>query len=275
MGKKHVMQPNDRFGRLTFKEMCPGLRGGARCGVFVCDCGAEKEMLISNVALGKSKSCGCLSIETTADRARTHGMTGTPEYRTWNNMWNRCTNPITSRYERYGGRGITVCARWLSFENFLEDMGSRPSAKHSIERGDVNGNYEPGNCRWATKKEQSRNTSTNLFVEYQGERKCVAEWCEQIGIPYSTFIQRLRRGIPLEQVFDTSEDGFSKKSIVVDGVSKLTTEWMRDAGIPISSFYHFRRKGLSDVEIVKKYLDRAKVREMKKVAVNQPEMEEV
>lgn len=251
---KYVMQPNDRFGRLTFKEVLPALRGGTRYGVFVCDCGAVKEMSIPNVAMGKSISCGCFAREATGDRARTHGMTGTPEYRSWRAMWNRCTNEKLERYPRYGGRGIRVCDRWKSFENFYADMGPRPSAKHSLERDEVDGNYEPGNCRWATTKEQSRNTSTNLFVKYRGERKCVADWCEQLGIPYSTFIQRLRRGIPLEQVFETNPDGFWKKSIVVDGVSKITTEWMRDAGIPISSFYHFRRKGLTEEEIVRKYL---------------------
>lgn len=253
---KHVMQPNERFGRLTFQEMRPGLRNGARYGVFRCDCGVLKEMSISNVALGKSKSCGCLADEVRGDHNRTHGMTGSPEYRTWNSMWARCTNPLIERYPRYGGRGITVCDRWKSFENFYEDMGPRPSLNHSIERDDVDGNYEPGNCRWATKKEQGRNTSTNLFVEYRGERKCVAQWCEETGIPYATFIQRLRRGLPLDQVFETSPDGFWKKSIVVDGISKITTEWMRDADIPISSFYHFRRKGLSEEEIVRKYLAR-------------------
>lgn len=254
---KHAPQPGDRFGRLVFKESVEIRKRGTRYGIFVCDCGTEKEISIPNVATGKSRSCGCLAVEVTGDRARTHGMTGTPEYRTWNNMWNRCTNPVTSRYERYGGRGITVCDRWCSFENFIEDMGPRPSPMHSIERDDVNGNYEPGNCRWATRKEQHWNKSTSHFVEYRGEKKCVAEWCEQLGIPYSTFIQRIRNGMPLEKVFDMREGGFTKKAIVVDGVSKLTTEWMRDVGIPISSFYHFRRKGLSDEEIVKKYLNRA------------------
>lgn len=256
MKPKHVMQPNDRFGRLTFKELLPGSRNGAKYGVFACDCGAVKEMGISNVALGKSKSCGCLAAKVTGDRARTHGLSKTPEYEVWARMITRCTNPKASRYDRYGGRGITVCERWRqSFENFLADMGKLPPGM-TIERKDVNGNYEPGNCRWATKREQHWNKSTSLFVEYQGQRKCVAEWCEQLGIPYSTFIQRLRRGIPLEHVFDTSDDGFWKKTIVVDGVSKMTTEWMRDAGIPISSFYHFRRKGLTEEEIVRKYLAR-------------------
>ncbi|WP_138110666.1 hypothetical protein [Burkholderia gladioli] len=258
MKPKHVMQPNERFGKLTFKEMVLAGKSGARYAVFVCDCGNEKEMSVSNVVLGKSKSCGCLAVKTTGDRARTHGMTGTPEYRTWKSMWARCTNPTLDRYPRYGGRGITVCDRWESFEKFYEDMGPRPSLNHSIERDDVDGNYEPGNCRWATKREQSWNTSANLFVEYKGERKCVAEWCYQTGIPYSRFIQRLRRGLPIEDVFDTSKDGFARKSIVVDGISKITTQWMRDAGIPISSFYHFRRKGLSEEEIVRKYLARIK-----------------
>ena len=260
MAKKRFMNQNDRFWRLVFKEMVPGLRRRAKYGVFVCDCGTQKEMCISNVVLGRSKSCGCLSVEVAGDGTRTHGMTGTPEHRTWNNMLNRCRNPATSRYERYGGRGIRVCERWWSFENFYADMGPRPSDKHSIERNDVNGNYEPGNCRWATKKEQSWNTSRNLFVEYNGERKCVSEWCELTGIAYSTFIQRLRAGMPLDKVFDTREDGLNKRSIYVDGVSKLTTEWMRDAGIPISSFYHFRRKGMTEEEIVRKYLSKIECR---------------
>lgn len=255
MKPKHVMQPNDRFGHLTFKAMVPGLRRRARYGVFVCDCGAEKEMCISNVALGKSTSCGCFAYAATGDRARTHGLSKTPEYAVWARMITRCTNPRASRYDRYGGRGISVCERWRTFENFLADMGKRPAGM-TIEREDVDGNYEPGNCRWATKREQHWNKSTSNFVEYNGERRCVAEWCERTGIPYTTFIQRLRRGLPLDEVFDTREDGFNKKTIVVDGISKLTTEWMREAGIPISSFYHFRRKGLSEEEIVRKYLNR-------------------
>jgi len=251
---KHVMQPNDRFGRLTFKEEIAERRSNTRYGIFACDCGVTKEISIPNVAAGKSKSCGCLAFEATGDRARTHGLSKTPEYAVWARMITRCTNPKASRYARYGGRGIAVCERWRhSFENFLADMGEKPPGM-TIERDDVNGNYEPGNCRWATKREQHWNKSTSNIVEYRGERKCVAEWCDQYGIPYTTFIQRLRRGLPLDEVFETNPDGFWKKSIVVDGVSKITTEWMRDAGIPISSFYHFRRKGLSEEEIVRKYL---------------------
>lgn len=252
--RKYFMQPDERYARLRFKEAVPGLRGHARYGVFVCDCGTVKEISIPNVALGKTRSCGCLAEETKRDRSKTHGLSRTPEYPVWARMITRCTNPKASRYANYGGRGIVVCERWRSFENFYADMGCKPSADHSIERIDVDGNYEPHNVRWATKREQHWNKSTSLFVEYQGQRKCVAEWSEITGIPYATFIQRLRRGLPLEQVFNASPDGFWKKSIVVDGVSKLTTEWMRDAGIPISSFYHFRRKGLNEEEIVRKYL---------------------
>ncbi|TCG09338.1 hypothetical protein BZM27_05925 [Paraburkholderia steynii] len=173
----------------------------------------------------------------------------------WQDMWQRCTNPKTDRYPNYGGRGISVCERWKSFENFFADMGQRPEGT-SIERKETNGNYEPSNCRWATPKEQGRNRTNNRFIEYNGERKCVSEWSEQFGIPHSTINNRLRLGLSLDQVFDASADGFKKKSIVVDGVSKCTNEWMRDAGIPISSFYHFRRKGLTEEEIVRKYLAR-------------------
>lgn len=256
MVKTHVMQPNDRFGRLTFKSEIEVRKWGAKHGIFVCDCGVEKELALSHVATGKTKSCGCLKAEAAGNRLRTHGMHRSPEYTAWQGMWRRCTDPKVERYPNYGGRGISVCDRWKSFENFYADMGDRPEGM-SIERKETNGNYEPGNCRWATSKEQGRNRTTNRVIEYNGERKCVSEWCEQLGIPISTFTHRLRRGMPLEQVFDTREDGFQKKRIVVDGVSKCTNEWMRDAGIPLSSFYHFRRKGLTDEQIVRKYLARA------------------
>ena len=120
------------------------------------------------------------------------------EYSTWNAMMARCFNPSLKFFERYGGRGITVCDRWMQFENFLADMGPRPSALHSIDRyPDKNGNYEPGNCRWATKKEQSRNTRTNNIVEFGGRRMALAEAIEASGLRTSTVSMRLVRGWPV------------------------------------------------------------------------------
>jgi hypothetical protein len=122
-----------------------------------------------------------------------------PEYRVWINMKSRCYNPNAPLYERWGGRGISVCERWLtSFQNFFADMGTRPSARHSIDRIDVDGNYEPDNCRWATFKEQSRNQTNNRIVDLDGRRMTLAEAVEQAPVPYNTVLYRLRRGWSVE-----------------------------------------------------------------------------
>jgi hypothetical protein len=114
-----------------------------------CVCGTERAVLAINLSRGKTTSCGC--------EAGTHGLYRSPEYQTWVHMLSRCKYPSVHRYRDYGGRGIKVCDRWLKFVNFYEDMGPRPSPRHSIDRKEVDGDYEPGNCRWATPAEQNQN----------------------------------------------------------------------------------------------------------------------
>jgi hypothetical protein len=120
-----------------------------------------------------------------------------PEYSPWANMNTRCNNPLATGYENYGGRGITVCARWLGrggFKNFLEDMGRRPTPSHSVERLDVNGNYEPGNCTWATPRQQSRNSRRNVYIEFKGKRQCLTDWAAELGMATQVLYNRIFYG---------------------------------------------------------------------------------
>jgi ubiquitin len=125
-----------------------------------------------------------------------HGCSGknkTPEYRSWACAKDRCYNKKATGYNNYGGRGIKVCDRWLhSFENFLEDMGLKPTPKHSLDRIDVNGNYELSNCRWATQFTQSRNRKGTVLFTYNGESLCVSDWANKIGMNEQTLEKRLR-----------------------------------------------------------------------------------
>lgn len=109
-------------------------------------------------------------------------MSSSPEYGAWKSMWDRCRNPNVRNYPNYGGRGITVCQRWRDFANFYADIGQRPSPEHSLERNDTNGNYEPGNCRWATKIEQQNNIRSNVNLTFEGRTLSVSAWARELGI---------------------------------------------------------------------------------------------
>lgn len=133
-----------------------------------------------------------------------HGLSYCPEYRVWQGMRLRCTEPSNAAYPDYGGRGITICDRWLnSPENFMADMGQKPTAKHEIDRIDNDKGYEPGNCRWALRKENDRNRRSNRFVEFEGQTKTVAEWCELLGIRGDTLRWRLNKGWSIEMALFT------------------------------------------------------------------------
>jgi len=166
-----------------------------------CVCGNETIVLGSNLVRSHTTSCGCFSLKSRSLRSTTHGMTDSKEYSVWNEMNQRCSNPKSSAYYKYGSRGIKVCERWKNFENFIADMGMRPADKPTIERVNNNGNYEPGNCIWATRKTNTRNRRCTLWVTLRGEMKTLAEWCEILGAEYCKTQTRISRGWNPERAF--------------------------------------------------------------------------
>lgn len=190
-----------RFGRLLVYARSDKPRTW-RC---TCDCGISKEVRSQLLVTGSAKSCGCLRREVTAARSRTHGMSNSRERTAWKSMRNRCYRSQTNDYERYGGRGITVCDRWRdSFQNFYDDMGPIPSPEHSLDRIDNDGPYSPENCRWASPEEQARNKSTTRWLEFRGERRRLMEWAELLGIPENVIYKRLNvRGWSVDRALST------------------------------------------------------------------------
>jgi len=184
------------FTRLTVLGFCGRTNLGMTLWWCECVCGQIRKVLTGGLRNGSSKSCGCL---TRSGQGATHRMSFTPEYNTWVLMKGRCLNPNNQDYAHYGMRGIKVCDRWLnSFENFFVDMGKRPSPKHTIERIDNNGNYEPKNCEWATRKKQSNNRGCNHYITFQEQTKTLAQWSEISGISYGALKGRLKREWDIE-----------------------------------------------------------------------------
>lgn len=167
-----------KFGRLTVQDIVRrGRKTFCKCQ---CSCGSIKQVRADHLTRGRILSCGCLRAELSGSRNRTHGMSHATEYVCWSRMIDRCTNVNSKDYALYGGRGISVCESWLSFSGFIADMGQRPSSDHSIERVRNDGNYEPGNCRWATRKEQARNKRSTRFITAFGQRMSLSEWAEKL-----------------------------------------------------------------------------------------------
>jgi len=169
-----------------------------------CNCGNWILFLKLSYIRSGTKSCGCLHSKTIIKDKTKHKMTKSPEYYSWTNMKTRCYNKNNPKYQVYGKRGIKVCAEWLDkengFSNFLADMGFKPNSTCSIERIDVNGNYEPSNCIWASPIEQARNKTTTLKITYNGKTQTLKEWSEEVGIKYRSLVARLYSGWSNEDI---------------------------------------------------------------------------
>ena len=191
-----------RFGKLVVTDeagFADKPYGRVRMVLCECDCGGKLTVALVSLDSGKTVSCGCVRKSRLGDATRTHGKSRSATYLIWRSMKSRCLVPTNEHFSYYGGRGIAVCDRWMVFENFLADMGERPSGM-TLDRINNNGNYEPGNCRWATRLTQSQNTRRNNVLTIKGETKCISEWARVSGVHIQTLLSRIRRGITGEQL---------------------------------------------------------------------------
>lgn len=193
--RKFVDLTGQKFGRLSVISSAGKSANNSYLFECVCECGNKKIARASHLQRGEISSCGCLQRENREIPRPIHGMSGSPTYESWLAMKSRCLYEKHPHYGDYGGRGVTIYAPWLSFERFLTDAGERPSLDHTLDRfPNKEGNYEPGNVRWATRKEQSRNIRSNRLITHEGHTATVAEWSERTGLGGSTIRERLKRG---------------------------------------------------------------------------------
>lgn len=185
---KKIDMINKQFGKLKVLAE-DGHLGGFLAFKCLCECGSTTTVRGSSLRSGNTTSCGCVHKTMVGNLNKKHGLKHTAEYSVWQNMITRCTNSNTNFFYRYGGRGIAVSDEWRDFEKFYADMGNRPNGM-TLERIDNNGSYSKENCRWATLKEQARNTRRTKLVEHNGKTQCLKDWANEVGIVYNTLRKR-------------------------------------------------------------------------------------
>ena len=201
-----TIKKGDKFNRLTAVRFDYRDKKSELYWLFKCECGTEKVILVSSVKRGDTKACGCLN--------KTHGMTKTRTFKSWSEMKQRCLNKNRKDYKYWGGRGITVCLKWLdSFENFYADMGKRPEGK-TLDRIKNDKGYYKKNCRWATSREQNNNRRDNHFLTYDNKTQTIAQWSEELNIKYYTIYMRLRRGWSVGKVLNTNSREYKSQEII-------------------------------------------------------------
>jgi hypothetical protein len=226
MGKIFDIEPliGVKHGRLTIKSADGpvGWKTKARV-VCVCDCGKEKSILLVSVLRGTTQSCGCYRNQRIKESIWRHGLCDSRTYGIWNGVIQRCANPKRKRFSDYGGRGITVCEKWSTFQGFFEDMGHPPTKRHSLERKDNNGGYSLENCVWATPQEQARNRRDNRMLACYGRTQCLEDWAIETGIDKVTIFNRIKLlGWSEEKAISTPVRGMKRMS---NGTVKGVLPW--------------------------------------------------
>lgn len=203
-----------KFGKLLVTQFSHIGKHYVKYWCCVCECGDHKIIAGNHLQRGHTKSCGCISkvLKSTFKHGH-HPKSGpSPEYISWQAMKRRALYSKQDHFNRYGGRGIKCCERWLnSFENFLQDMGPRPSLFHTLDRINNDGDYCPENCRWATKKQQARSRCSSRIIQHNGKSKTLAEWAEEAGMDLRSLWQRLKRGWDMEKSIKTPLDRKKQK----------------------------------------------------------------
>jgi hypothetical protein len=255
VGKRRIKDLSGHvLGRLTVLSFVSLDERNEALWLCKCECGKEKTISSGNLKMGV-KSCGCLRDEKVKDRFTKHGhcreYVVSSEYSAWQSMIARCYKKNHESYKNYGGRGIRVCDRWLeSFENFIEDMGMKPSPELSLDRFPNNetGNYELSNCRWGTNEQQNTNRRNNRRIEYNGDVKTVSQWAKIFNIKFNTLRERLELGWSIKDALEKPliciESGRGKKNLILyKGVEQSTRKWCMELGLEYATIGHRLRIG--------------------------------
>lgn len=200
---KQIDYTNKRFGRLLVLGIHHHSTTGHTYVTCKCDCGKIKIVRASCLVQGVTRSCGCLEKESKIKNSTKHGLYGTRIYRIWMGMKRRCYDTKVEQYKNYGGRGISYCQEWEKFIPFYNwAMANGYNDNLTIDRIDVNGDYEPNNCRWIKEKEQHRNTRSNKILKYKGKSYCAKKWAEILGLNYNTLLTHLRKGMTIKDALE-------------------------------------------------------------------------
>ncbi|MBA2878048.1 putative transcriptional regulator [Anoxybacillus kamchatkensis] len=244
---------NKKFGRLSVVRRGENDKRGEARWVCLCECGNTTVVNGYNLRKGITKSCGCYGRKRTSETKKTHGLTKTRIYGIWNNMKDRCYNTNNEAFERYGGKGISVCDSWKNdfseFYKWAMENGYREDL--TIDRIDNKKGYSPENCRWATTKEQSNNRENVHEVTYKGKTQTLSEWADELNIPYEVLYKRFYKGMPLDKVFDTEIKTNNQRSITYNGETKNIRQWAKEKGIPYKTLH----KRIMDGWDIKKALE--------------------
>lgn len=245
-----------RFGRLVAIRLSNRRSGRKTYWDCKCDCGNLKTVRTDILKNGTTLSCGCLKkeqdkINLPNGQGRVkHGFSRTRIYNIWENMHSRCENPANTRYADYGGRGIKVCSQWKSVKNFISWAYFHGYQSNlTIDRVNVNGNYEPSNCRWVDLETQANNKRNNVFIEYKGKSQTIPQWAKELGIDQGLIRNRYRRGVQPPKIFQKELVPANSHLITYEGKTQNIAEWAKELGIKPKTLAERIRQGIKQPKL--------------------------